>query len=168
MVNRLPEYIEPFHLADKSVRLTGTLDLGQMTRLCSNLSEQHGQVFVDLRFERNEQGIRYATGHLSTRLRVLCQRCLEPMEITLNSELRLELVDNAHETGHLPENFEPFDLAPEPISLIQMVEDELILSSPAVPRHSDQECSAVPISQEPPRATRSNPFAVLSTLKDRR
>lgn len=50
MLDRLPEYIDPLHLADKRGELKGQLSLSILDRLAEKLHDDTGIVAVDLFF----------------------------------------------------------------------------------------------------------------------
>jgi len=162
MSSRLPELIEPRTLAEKRARLVGNLDLGRMERLSSSLCRATGTVAVELLFGKDEHGNRLVTGGWSTRLCLVCQRCLEPMEIALSRELRLEFVQATQEWG-MSLDFEPIQVfESDTVSLLEMVEDELILALPMAPVHVFGDCRARDID---PSVENQNPFGVLAKLK---
>lgn len=51
MQNRLPEIIDPTHLADKRGELHGQISLKRLTRLSEKLVSDQGVVMVDLYFD---------------------------------------------------------------------------------------------------------------------
>lgn len=98
-----------------------------------------------------------------------CQRCLQEFDYHIDTENRVLVVDNELE---LEVDAEDPD-APERIlssthlNALDLVEDELILSLPYVPRHD--KCPELPEAlqsqDEEAEDEKPNPFAVLSQLK---
>ncbi|MGH6636933.1 MAG: YceD family protein, partial [Gammaproteobacteria bacterium] len=159
MSSRLPELIVPCTLTEQRARLVGILDLGRMKRLSSSLYRATGTVAVDLQFSKDEHGNRLVTGGWSTRLWLICQRCVEPMEIALSRELRLELVRGTQEWG-MSLDFEPIQVSEsERVSLLEMLEDELILALPMAPVHVIGDCRGIDTG---PAVENQNPFGVLA------
>ncbi|MGH8578916.1 MAG: YceD family protein [Gammaproteobacteria bacterium] len=145
------------------VWIVGDLDLGRMGRLSSSLCRATGTVAVELQFGKDERGSRLVTGGWSTRLWLICQRCLEPMEIALSGELRLEFVQATQEWG-TSLDFEPMQVfESETVSLLEMVEDELILALPMAPMHAIADCRGIDIG---PAVENQNPFGVLAKLNN--
>ncbi len=164
MSSQLPEHIEPCKLAEKGARLVGNLDLGRMRRLTPSLCRANGTVEIELEFGKDERGNRLVTGGWSARLELICQRCLEPMEIALSRELRLELVGATQESGCMSLDFEPIQVfESETVSLLEMVEDELILVLPMAPVHAIGDCRRKDIMG--PGEENQSPFGVLAKLK---
>src|SRR5690606_36829026 len=77
----LPQYVCPQRLAESGERIAGQLELRDMRRLRELLYDESGTVTFHLDFEMSEQGFVRIAGGYSTCLRVVCQRCLEPLEI---------------------------------------------------------------------------------------
>lgn len=109
--------------------------------------------------------------HLKARapVQMICQRCLQ----SLNEDLRVErsflFLPDEDEVVRLDEELEDDVLQlPRFFDLLQLVEDELILALPIVPRHEDcpqplplaVETDAVDAAAEAP-----HPFAALAALK---
>jgi uncharacterized protein len=70
-----------------------------------------------------------------------CQRCLQPVAITLQVRRRLRFVDGEAQAAELDADSEDDVLAIErALDLRALVEDELLLALPMVPRHA--RCSA--------------------------
>ena len=111
--------------------------------------------------------------HLSaaTTVTLQCQRCLQPMAEPLHVDRRLRFVRGEAEAARLDEASEDdvLDLPPR-LDLHELVEDELILALPLVPRHAD--CPApLPLPAAEPEvdapAPAPHPFAALAALRRR-
>lgn len=171
MAAGLPEFIDPLSLAESGRRLRGTLRVRDMSRLKASLHspDGDGEVEVDLRAGIDEQGVRFLRGSIRGVLSVTCQRCLEAMELPVDSRVALGLVTNHAQTDRLPEPYEGLVLETRQISLIGIVEDELLLALPIVAMHAEPACQAEarPMDAGPDdgRGGSANPFAVLARLK---
>lgn len=183
MSRQLPELIEPLRLAEKQRSLKGEISLSRMKRLAESLSDPSGVVSVDLCFDRDAAGWSTVTGSIATDLTLQCQRCMQNMSYPLNIEVNLGIAA-PDQMSLLPEQYEPFLLEEELVSLAVMVEDELILELPVVPMHEPSDCSVrVPEKAEEDNTSgpvnkgnaansgsksdtgRENPFLVLEELK---
>ena len=92
-----------------------------------------------------------------------CQRCMEPYEQRLTSDVRVEFVDDLDADSRQP-GFEPMATV-EAVTIVEIVETELLLAMPAVPVHAAGECEideAYRVSEEDTR--RPSPFAALKEL----
>jgi uncharacterized protein len=103
-----------------------------------------------------------------------CQRCLQPMTLPLQVERRFRFVEGEDEAARLDEELEDDVLAlTRRLDLLALVEDELLLALPLVPRHEDCPELPTPLIREPgapvdsetqePRS--EHPFAALAALK---
>ena len=172
MLARLPELIDPLLLADRNASIEGGLLISSFDRLADLLSNDDGSVAIKLYFGRAGK---WATveGQVSTVLALKCQRCLESVEWPVSSNIKLGVVSSSALVDKLPDGYEPLLLIDEDkIPLKNIIEDELLLSLPDIPKH-DIDCSApktpnetpAPLSK-PTRAPTENPFSILADLKN--
>lgn len=141
-----------------------------MARLAPSLCSTQGVVDFELAFNVDMEGIRCIHGSLSTQLDVVCQRCLKPMKLPLEAKVALGVVVSMQEAERLPSAYEPLVVGAEPVSLKEMIEDELLLVLPVAPMHPEQQCPAwqervIEEQEEPAQEGKKNPFAVLAQLK---
>ncbi len=143
MKNPLPKYIQPFQCADHGTAWRGRLPLSSFPRLLELLANSEGEVSVDLHAGRDEQKLAYIQGTLTASLSLLCQRCLQPLEFPIEIMVSLSPVFNEKAAELLPEPYEPLLLTEDKISLADLVEDELLLNLPMIPKHeASAQCSA--------------------------
>ncbi|MCM5680848.1 YceD family protein [Schlegelella sp. S2-27] len=110
--------------------------------------------------------------HLEARTAVAleCQRCLRPIEERIEAERSFRFVTGETQAEALDADSEEDVLAmTRTLDLRELIEDELILALPLVPRH-DRCPVSLPAASAPeaPAAgaeKQSNPFAVLAQLK---
>ncbi len=168
----LPASIDPIQLAERGARLTGTLPLKGMSRLAQNCLNDTGEVFVDLAFERGEgEEVLLMHGRLSVTLHVTCQRCLEGMDLTLETSPWFILARSEKRQDELGEESDIL-VADKPLSLSGLVEDELLLALPMVPMHELSQCPArayvaagTDSGLKQAEEDRKSPFSALSRLK---
>jgi len=168
MANRLPEQIYPLRLARSSRSLKGRIRLDRMTRLARSLVSASDEVDVILDFGHDETGTSCVRGRVTGYLQLVCQRCLRPMDFSVEAEIGLAIVASEEDAEQLTSEFEPLVIKEEPISLSEMLEDELILALPIIPKHTPETCS-VGVAEEmidaEDEAPRESPFATLAQLK---
>ena len=140
MSKALPERIHPLRLAHHGETLTGSVGVAQMPRLAEMLHEATGEAQFELRFDCDQGGQARVLGRIGARLVVLCQRCLEPMGIDVERQVRLALVRGDAEAAALEAAYDPLLVGDQPISLSGLLEDELILAMPNFCRHPRGEC----------------------------
>jgi uncharacterized protein len=107
--------------------------------------------------------------HLTARaaLRLECQRCLQPVETVLDIDRWFQFVSGEDAAAQIDADSEDDVLAmTRALDLLALVEDELLLALPLVPRHGECPSPLLPPAesddtlQDPP-----NPFAALAALK---
>jgi uncharacterized protein len=172
MPEALPVELDPFRHAGLGSRFSGRYPVRQMPRLASMLADEDGDVEVELEFRRDERGLAVVSGHAVAGLRVTCQRCLGTMPISLQTDIHLGIVRSDGEAERLPEGLEPLLVPTGLLRPREMVEDEIILGLPLVPRHPDE--TACQPHGDWDEATgqggaerAEGPFAVLEQLKSK-
>ncbi|MDD2667359.1 MULTISPECIES: YceD family protein [Zoogloea] len=149
-------------LAKDGGRVHRTVPVESLGRLVESLLEPVGTVTFEFQGERDDEGKLYVDLQIQGDLVLQCQRCLEAMVWPCNVQNRLLLLRSGEE---LPENELENDavdaLEVEPLTdLLALVEDEVLLALPLVPRHEN--C-------EPPVKAgvddEISPFAVLRQLR---
>ena len=166
MSRHLPEFIEPLRLAGLGRSLQGCLPLARFRRLAESLHSTDGEVDVELEFGVDEQGRPRVTGRVGARLEVICQRCLAPMVLPMDLDVRVYLAAAEEPDG--PEDFDALVVSDKPMLLADIVEDELILGLPLVAMHSRDACAArteYSAGADAQATNNENPFAVLAALK---
>ena|SRR5664279_5297287 len=96
-----------------------------------------------------------------------CQRCLQPMLLPLHAERRIFFVEGEDAAAALDAESEDDVLALTPaLDLRELIEDELLLALPLVPRHADcPEPLPRAFVEDPAVDPADNPFAALAVLK---
>ncbi|BCX82282.1 conserved hypothetical protein [Methylomarinovum caldicuralii] len=163
---RLPELIDPLQCVAKGRHWVGRLPLARLPRLVDMITNPDEAVTVDLRFERRDR-VAAVTGSVRGELEVTCQRCLAPLRIAVDSPVSLGVVTSIEEGDRLPDAFEPLLLEEDRIPFSDIVEDELILAIPDIPKHAHcrpAKTSSADAGVEEAAAA-DNPFAALAQLK---
>ena len=98
---------------------------------------------------------------------LVCQRCLGPVEAVLDADRSFLFVAGEDAAAALDADSEDDVLAlTRSLDLRELVEDELLLALPLVPRHEEcPEPLEVPPDADAPVEEKKNPFAVLAALK---
>ncbi len=170
---RLPLEVDPFRLATKQERFQGTIPLKQMKRLVSALQSDEGDVAIDIEFGVDFNRVTVVGGKIETSTRHLCQRCMEEMTLPIAFEFELAMVRSEAEMDMLPDGYEATLIEDTPVMLSDLIEDEILLMLPTVPKHDEQDCSADFAQQQPAKETpimaedvkQDNPFEILANLK---
>ena len=100
------------------------------------------------------------------RLALVCQRCLQPVETALHTQRSFQFAADEVLAAAIDSESEEDVLAlSRTLNLIELIEDELLLELPLVPRHlACPQPLKLPEDAEP-FEERANPFAVLDDLK---
>ena len=171
MLDRLPEYIDPLHLADKRGELKGQIPLSSLDRLATMLVNDSGSIIVDLFFGR-EGRLAKIEGHLKAVLELECQNCLGAVSWPVDCNIKLGIVTSIDQADRLPEDYDPLIVEEGKIPLKNIIEDEILLTLPAFPKHQ-QPCfvkkvdnnTVDPIVNDESSST-ENPFSILAKLKN--
>jgi uncharacterized protein len=157
-------------LADGRAELDFSIPLKEFPRVLPMLAAPDGSARGRVDFAR-EGRLVVAEVHVAADVKLLCQRCLAPLDWPVDSTGRAALVATAAEAGRVPETLETV-LAPEyRISIRDLVEEELLLALPLVARHENDECAGgsagtlteTGLAAEPAGETH-RPFAQLGEL----
>jgi uncharacterized protein len=138
-------------LGDRGAELTGDLELAQLTRLRALLHEDGGEtVAVRVKMGRTSRGLLSMTLSFDVMLSLVCQRCLEPMEIRIDEQIEWIVVESESQHTGLASEVEAIVLENGRVQLAALVEDEMIVSLPMSPRHTSiDECGALAQNLEP-------------------
>ena len=171
MLDRLPEYIDPLHLADKRGALKGQIPLRSLDRLAGMLVNDTGVVTVDLFFGREGRLVK-VEGHIEAVLELECQNCLKAVNWPIDCAIKLGVVTTIDQANRLPDDYEPLLVGEGKIPLKEIIEDEILLILPVFPKH--QHSCTIPeydnnsqdslVSDE--QSLPENPFSILAKLKN--
>jgi len=116
-----------------------------------------------------EQGVPVADLAFSGTVSLQCQRCLQPMERSLERLSRIALIASQSEAGRVPLEREPVLAAGGRISIGELLTEELLLLLPIVPLHEERECASRPAVAERVASggETHRPFANLADLLKR-
>ena len=163
----LPKQGDPRKFAQQGIPLQGFIPVAALPRLVDVVQEATGDVQVDLVFGLNEEKKKVVTGHASADLTLVCQRCLEKVTVPVQSDISLAIVWDEEQAQALPEYLDPWIVGEGSADLFEMIEEEMLLSLPAVAYH-EKPCvdrqlftSGKPVEVKKEK----NPFQVLEQLK---
>ena len=139
----LPRHIDARKASKQEARVSGTISVDQLLRLGSSVHNSAGEVFVDMRFSKDEADRSVVEIETSCNLELTCQRCLEIVEINMATQARLAIIFPEAKGDYLPlpDGMEAL-LINDPCDTWEAVEDELILALPAYPNHPDGELAS--------------------------
>ena len=139
--------VDSFRFAQASQTWRGEADIRDFARLAEALPESRGPLLYEARgFVDRERRPCLEVG-VETVLTLVCQRCLGTMPWPLKVARRLYLARTEGEAERLEaEAGQAADAevlaAPGPVDLAALVEDEVLLGLPLIPRHEERQCPA--------------------------
>lgn len=167
MQTQLPETLNFVRQVELNRTIEGVYPIARLARLQEVLHGDEGYITAKLEFGHSV-GFACFKGKVSAKLLVECQRCLKPMETEITGSFKFALVSSEEEFELLPEEFEPYLLEGDEQSVIDLLEDELLLGLPMVLAH-DSACSEFMLEQEKvikAEKEAAHPFAALKSLKE--
>ena len=171
---RLPLQVDPIRLSARGEHLQGTIPLKQMKRLTSALLSDKGDVHLDAEFSVDINHVVILAGKIDTDTKLICQRCMGEMDLPIKIDFQVAFVRSEDEMERLPEGYEATLVDNTTMMLSDIIEDEILLALPSIPKHLDESCSPDKIEvdwgsqkNEPDTESeeRENPFDILASLK---
>ena len=111
-------------------------------------------------------------GEVSACLILRCQRCLQALEYPIEAPIELAVVTGVDEVKRLPDTCDPVLMPNQLMRPRDLIEDELLLGLPQIPRHEPGTCSTQIQGLLSPMQDKTNdqghPFAILASLKRER
>jgi uncharacterized protein len=166
--NVLPRIVDPRRFCQQGVVLRGYVPHGDLPRLVEN-KVVVDRVDAELVFAVDEQRARVVTGNLAVDVQIECQRCLEPMPLTLDCNVSLAVVWDEESSREIAGAYDPWIVASEETDLYAMIEEEILLNLPYVSYH-DYSCGQLAVeddSEDEVEPEKQNPFQALQQLKDK-
>lgn len=151
-------------MCDRRRVVAGRLALAAFPRLAPLLASTSGEAAYELAFSRDAEGRAVIDCRVDAELALICQRCLAAMTRPVQARSRVAIVVGLDESADLPDGVEPLLVEDGVMTPTDLVEDELLLALPAVPRHAPDACDANDVSS-PDMRQAENPFSILASLK---
>lgn len=157
-------------LAGEGAGLERRYPIERFPRLADTVSDHRGEAVARLDFSQVGEGIPACEIQIEAAVTLTCQRCLEPYEQPLRSVAKLAFVADEADAGRVPEGYEAVVAPGARIDLVELVEDELLLSLPVVALHGEgTQCAgaarqAEDDGREERPAETHRPFAQLQDL----
>lgn len=173
---KIPISIAPAKAALKRMTYDGIIVKTELTRLAEVADVLDDHVNVSIECGIDPQDLVVIQGNVATDLELVCQRCGGGLKTHVSTEFTYTPVHAAAQESEepIPDAYDEIELNEfGEISLVQLVEDELMLALPIVAMHEPSECSLkeddMTFGELAPEATeekKSNPFDVLKQLKN--
>ena len=180
MSREFPDFIDPWKAADGRRTFQGTMPLKRLKRLGPMLapggSGQDEQLVArddarfTARFSYDEQGLVTIRLEVDVELPLICQRSLAPYREKIARRSLLVVIEDVDDQELIPESYDPVLVEHRRMALQDIVEDELLLAIPQVPRNPEIEVvelstdGEVRIPSETEKEQSHRPFAGLAGL----
>ncbi|HTT12775.1 MAG TPA: DUF177 domain-containing protein [Burkholderiaceae bacterium] len=132
--------IDTFELARRGGVVEGRIPFAAAPRLRASLRSDAGAIGFRLQGMMDDQGRPAARLRLEADLPLACDRCGQPMSVSLRHEATFYFVHDEAELAALPvaaEDEEEPLLGSDSFDLAALVEDETVLGIPVSPRHAE-------------------------------
>jgi uncharacterized protein len=136
------EVIDSLHFARAALEQRGVLSLGQLSRLAKMQCSTRGLEY-HLRGGRTSDDKPCLRVSVRGSVELLCQRCLDPFPVPIAIDAELQLSESLREISEADDEIDRV-LASRQLNVGQLVEDEVILALPMVPRH--ETCAHHPVT----------------------
>lgn len=136
----LPQYIDLIECVEQQRSIDAVISSESLKRLSDLLEESTKQIAVKLAFGKDEQKRSIINCHIEAILYVQCQRCGQTMSLPLSLDSTLCLVKSDEQAKRLPAGYEPLMADDVQIVPLDIIEEELLLAIPMVPRHIEAQC----------------------------
>jgi uncharacterized protein len=173
MSREYPDWISPARAAEGKRVFSGTVPLARMKRLAPLLAEVKGEAEFTARFSTDLEKRVVIDLHVSAALPLVCQASLEVYDEQVRRKTVLAVVESESEQSELPDHYEPAKADNGRLALVSLVEDELLLGLPQIPRKPGLDWieyaagEPAPEGAEEPGEERDNPFAVLQGMLEK-
>lgn len=162
----LPDQIDVERAVATGRIYAGSFPLANLPRLTSLLAGSDGDVRYELKFGRNMIGQRMVEMHVETGFPLICQASLDPFVLPVQVDTRLGFVKSEDDDAGLPEGFEPALTDAGMVSPAALIEDELILVVPVIPRKPGATVKQPTMESEGEAVDeKPHPFAALASLQ---
>ena len=166
-------FIDSLDFAGNARQISGEIPVAELPRLLDVLENFRGSLTYTVHGGADKQGNPFLDVGITGSCQLLCQRCLGVMEHAVRINARLLLRDQAsldalesevHVDGY-PDEEDEFDsiLADAHLDVLNLLEEEILLSLPIAPKHELDVCQAADGGNM--HKEEKNPFAVLAKLK---
>lgn len=134
MSREYPDWLDPWKAAEGRRTFAGSMPLKRMPRLQPLLASSDGEVRFEVAFDFDPQARVIIDIEVDGQLPLVCQRSLEQYLEPVHRHSLLGVIEDISEEGMMPDNYEPVLVEGGRLALLDLVEDELLLGLPPVPR----------------------------------
>lgn len=141
----LPKLVDPRRLAEQRVTYQEKIAVSMMPRVAEVVESASADFEVDLGFSRDEQHRVRVSGKIAGAVVLICQRCMQPVEVQLQQAIELQVVWTDEQSKAVAKDLDPWQIN-ESANLHELIEDEILLAFPVVAMHRPGDCEAPKIA----------------------
>jgi len=179
MSREYPDWISPERAAEGKRVFSGTVPLSRMKRLAPLLVSAQGEATFVAAFRSDIDKRVIVDLQVEAALPLVCQASLEVYEEQVKRRCDLAVIGREEEQNGLPENYEPVKTENGRLAIARLVEEELLLGLPQIPRKpgarpveystaGNTPDSVTPSDQDEQERGNKNPFAALQGMLQRK
>lgn len=179
MSREYPDWISPERAAEGKRVFSGTVPLSRMKRLVPLLVTADGDATFVAAFRRDIDRRVIVDLQVEAALPLVCQASLEVYDEQVKRRCDLAVIERDGEQVDLPENYEPVNTENGRLAIVSLVEEELLLGLPQIPRKPGLERVEYSTGEETSESVtsqgqdlqdggNSNPFAALQGMLERK
>ncbi len=135
LAGSLPALVDHRKMANQAGELKGSLPVTAFPRFAALLATNTGEVQLSIRFDRDAAYRVSVRGHVDVTGTMVCQSCLKQYNEDMHGELDFLILAKESEIEELEDDQDSIIYSDEKIAVTQLVEDDLILAVPMIPRH---------------------------------
>jgi len=163
----LPKLVDPRRLAEQRAEFRESIAITDLPRIEEYVESASKDVQVELVFGKDEHYRLCVSGCIEGSVDLICQRCMEPVEVSFKQEINLVVVYSDDQAKSVPREVDPWEVG-ELANLHELIEDEIFLALPVVAKHPIGECEPPAMKQVEivveQQEGRQRPFEVLKNL----
>ncbi|XOD70248.1 MAG: YceD family protein [Sodalis sp. (in: enterobacteria)] len=167
---KLPLTIDIIPATQKRLNYAAVYTAAQVTRLAKSVISVNSDVSATLSCVVNNQELPKISSQANVKVTLLCQRCNQPFEHKIQttftfspfiSNKQPHVFQKTHEASYFTDFCK--------LDLLEIIEDEIIISLPISPMHGFDQCEVSATEQVfgiiPAEVEKTNPFSMLVSLK---
>ena len=172
MSREYPDWISPGRAAEGKRIFSGTIPFSRMKRLAPLLVDATGEATFSAGFRVDLEQRTIIDLTVKAALPLVCQASLDIYDEIIDRHSELAVINQEFEMDDLPENYDPVQTESGRLAIAVLVEEELLLGLPQVPRkpgleHVEFSTSGTFVRDseaDTDSGEKKNPFAALQDL----
>ena len=170
MSREYPDWISPGRAAEGKRIFSGSIPIARMKRLAALLVDAQGEASFVAAFRTDLDKRVIIDLQVEAALPLVCQASLEVFDEQVKRRSELVVIDEDNQQAELADLYEPVVAENGRLAIASLVEDELLLGLPQIPRKPGLEKveystgGPLPTSGSPQPGAKKNPFAALQDM----